>query len=185
MRQLYIADQHFGHEKSIEYNNRPFNNVEEMDSEMIHRWNDAVCKQDHVYIGGDFCYRNEKPAYWYLEQLKGHLHLIIGNHDAKLLKDERAMRRFITVEKMQHISDNKKQICMCHFPIAEWNGYYKGHWHVHGHIHNRIDITAKFMSQFDRALNAGADITDYAPCTFDDLIEYNMKYRKLHKLNEN
>lgn len=34
---------------------------------------------------------------------------------------------------MQHITDyvdnHKHEICLCHFPIAEYNGYYKGHYH--------------------------------------------------------
>ena len=183
IRQLYITDPHFGHEQSIEYNSRPFNNVDEMDREMIYMWNDVCCRSDHIFIGGDVCYRNEKPAYWYVEQLKGHLHLIIGNHDVDwIMKDERAMRRFVSVDKMRHISDNKRHICMCHFPLAEWNGYYRGHWHVFGHVHNRIDRSARFMAESEKALNAGADIIGYKPCTFDDLIRYNIEFKEKNNL---
>jgi calcineurin-like phosphoesterase family protein len=79
---------------------------------------------------GDFAYRNDKPAEWYLRQLKGHKHLIIGNHDGDTLKNEKAMAYFESVDKMIHVTDGDKQICLCHFPIAEWNGYYKGAWHI-------------------------------------------------------
>ena len=34
--------------------NIPFSSVEEMNSEMIKRWNSVVTKQDNVYILGDF-----------------------------------------------------------------------------------------------------------------------------------
>ena len=175
--QYYISDLHFGHAQSIGFNNRPFNNVEEMDEFMINAWREKVKRTDDVYIIGDICYRNEKPAWWYVEQLTGHLHLVIGNHDRELLKDNRAVGRFVSIEKMMHISDNKRQIHACHFPMAEWNGYYKNAWHVYGHIHNRIDTSAKFMSGFPKALNAGADINGYVPVTLDELISNNNAWR--------
>lgn len=88
------------------------------------------------------------------------------------------MGRFMSVEKMMHVSDNKRQICLCHFPIAEWNGFYKGHWHVYGHIHNRKDGAYQYMKQFDKALNAGADINQYMPVTFDELIINNKIFKE-------
>ncbi len=42
-----------------------------MDEAMISLWNQRVNRDDNVYILGDFCYRNEKSAEWYLSQLKG------------------------------------------------------------------------------------------------------------------
>lgn len=44
-------------------------------------WNDRVQADDEVWILGDFCYRAEKGPEWYLRQLKGRKHLIVGNHD--------------------------------------------------------------------------------------------------------
>lgn len=176
--QYYISDLHFGHAKSIEFNQRPFRNVDEMDHYMIDAWNAKVARTDHVYILGDICYRNEKPEEWYLEQLKGHMHLIMGNHDVRLLKNERAMGRFMSVEKMMHVSDNKRQICLCHFPIAEWNGFFKGSWHVYGHIHNRTEGAYKWMYRYDKALNAGADINGYVPAAFDELILNNKVFKE-------
>ena len=43
-----------------------------MDEAMISLWNQRVNHDDNAYILGDFCYRNEKSAEWYLSQLKGH-----------------------------------------------------------------------------------------------------------------
>ena len=62
-----------------------------MDEAMISLWNQRVNRDDNVYILGDFCYRNEKSAEWYLSQLKGHKHLVLGNHDTSLLDNEIAM----------------------------------------------------------------------------------------------
>lgn len=61
---------------------------------------------------------------------------------------------------MLHITDGRNQICACHFPIAEWNGFHKWHYHIYGHIHNRMDDTYEFMRKRERALNIY--LADYA-----------------------
>ena len=170
---LYISDLHFGHSNVINIDHRPFADRDEMDAIMIQLWNSRVSPDDHVYIVGDFCYRSGNTADWYLRQLKGHKHLIIGNHDGDTLKNEKAMSYFETVEKMMHVSDNGKQICLCHFPIAEWNGFYKGHWHIYGHIHSRLDDTYYFMRNREHALNAAACINNYTPVSMNELIRNN------------
>ena len=178
---LYISDLHFGHSNVINFDHRPFADREEMDSVMIRLWNSGVTDEDHVYIIGDFCYRSGNTADWYLRQLKGHKHLIIGNHDGDTLKNEKAMIYFESVEKMMHVSDNGKQICLCHFPIAEWNGYHKGHWHIYGHIHGRLDDTYYFMRNRERALNAAACINNYTPVSLNELIRNNQNFKEMHK----
>lgn len=69
---LYMTDLHFGHRSVIGFDHRPFSDVEEMDAALIELWNRRVRAEDHVYIIGDFAYRNEKSEEWYLRQLKGH-----------------------------------------------------------------------------------------------------------------
>lgn len=167
----YIGDTHFGHKSVITFDNRPFKNVEEMDRVIIQRWNSRVQKKDNIYIVGDFAFRSEHPEEWYLEQLKGRKYLIIGNHDNKLLKNEKAMGYFEDVDKMMHVADNGHQICICHFPLAEWNGFYKGSYHIYGHIHNSRQDTWEFMKTRQRAYNAGCMFHNYAPVTFRELME--------------
>ena len=48
------ADHHFGHANIIEYTNRPFASVEEMDAALIAAWNERVTDYDLVYHLGDF-----------------------------------------------------------------------------------------------------------------------------------
>ena len=133
----YIGDLHFGHKNIIDFEQRPFASVEEMDISLIQAWNKKVKEEDSVYIVGDFAYKNARPEEWYLRQLKGKKYLIIGNHDGRLLKNEAAMSYFEKVDKMMHVMDDKDHISICHFPIAEWNGYHKGSWHIYAHVHNK------------------------------------------------
>ena len=170
---FYIADLHFGHKNVIDFDHRPFSNLESMDRTLIELWNRKVTDADHVYIIGDFACRNTKGEEWYLQQLHGHKHLIIGNHDMKLLNNAAALSCLESVDKMKHISDSGTQICLCHFPLAEWNGYYRGHTHIYGHIHNAKNEAAHFMRTKSHALNAGCMINGYAPVTLSELIANN------------
>lgn len=59
---FFTADPHFGHTNIIRYENRPFASAEEMDQELIRRWNETVSPEDTVYLLGDFSfYGKENP----------------------------------------------------------------------------------------------------------------------------
>ena len=52
-RKLYIADWHYAHANILAFDNRPFKTVEEMNKELVKRWNAAVDPGDTVYVLGD------------------------------------------------------------------------------------------------------------------------------------
>ncbi|MCD8076536.1 MAG: hydrolase [Lachnospiraceae bacterium] len=181
----YIADPHFGHKNAIRFDNRPFADVDEMDRVMIENWNRRVREEDDVYILGDFCFRTKQEPQWYLERLKGHKHLIQGNHDRALVKNEAASGYFESIDPLLGIFDQDKKIVLCHYPIAEWYGYFKGVWHIYGHIHLGLrGDTGAFMRTKERALNAGCMINGYMPVTFEELVVNNERFRNEEKNRE-
>ena len=175
---LYTSDLHFGHSNVINFDHRPFLDREEMDRILIKLWNSRVQPDDTVYILGDFCFRCDKPADWYLRQLKGHKILIQGNHDQAVMENPAALKLLEGVEKMMHVKDGGHNICLCHFPIAEWNGFYKGSWHIYGHIHNKKNETYKFMKTRERALNAGCMINNFTPVSMNELKRNNEIFKE-------
>lgn len=175
---LYTADIHFGHSNVIKFDNRPFANREEMDNEIICRWNKRVSSEDHVYILGDFCYRSDKAPDYYLKKLKGHKHLIIGNHDSELMQNEVAVSLLDSIEQIMVIKDEDKKICLCHYPMAEWYGYYKGYYHIYGHIHGRKNEAYDFFREKDHALNAGCMLNYYVPVSFNELLINNQIFKQ-------
>ncbi len=175
---LYTADLHFGHRNVINFDHRPFLDVDEMDMAFIKLWNSRVSSDDQVYIVGDFAYKADKDEAWYLHILRGHKHLIIGNHDGHLLQNHRAMSYFESVEKMMHISDGEHQIVLCHYPMAEWYKSRHGSWLIYGHIHNNKDSTYDFMKTLDHALNAGACLNNYTPASFNELVRNNRIFQE-------
>ena len=174
----YISDLHFGHRAVLDFDQRPFFDVQEMDRVLIYSWNNRVTKNDQVYILGDFAFKNEEPFSWYLKQLAGQKHLIIGNHDKKLLKDEEAMGYFVSVDYQLAVTDNQKHLILSHFPFAEWDGFYRDVYHIYGHIHNKRNDAFQHMRKYETALNAGCMINNYCPVSFKELIWNNQIFKE-------
>lgn len=80
MKYWLIADPHFGHEKVIQYCDRPFHNAEEMNETIIRNWNNVVGKEDTVFVLGDYSFGREL-AREITPKLNGKKILIKGNHD--------------------------------------------------------------------------------------------------------
>ena len=166
----YIADTHFGHDNIRRLSNRPFKTIEEMDRAIIDNWNSRVSDNDVVYILGDFSYKSEDPIS-YLKQLKGRKHLIIGNHDSRLLKNPACKKYFVEISDIKMVNDNGTQIVCCHYPMVEWNGYYRNVLHFYGHIHNNFDNeTNQYISKVKNAYNVGVDIIGFMPRTLGEIL---------------
>ena len=56
MKRYVISDTHFNHSRILEYCQRPFDNVEEMNEVIINNWNKVINEDDIVYVLGDFCF---------------------------------------------------------------------------------------------------------------------------------
>lgn len=69
------------HKKIIEYCNRPFKTIEEMNKKIIKNWNSIVNKRDQVWHLGDFGFGNQEQISQIVSQLNGNIFLIKGNHD--------------------------------------------------------------------------------------------------------
>lgn len=172
----YISDLHLGHKNIIDFCNRPFDTVEEMNETLIENWNARVRPCDHVYLVGDFMYRSAVSAKKVLEQLSGRKHLIVGNHDAKWMKSLKLGDHFESVDMMLAVSDRGRNVVLCHYPMMTWPG--RKSFHVYGHIHNNTDMPYwPLLATYDNALNACVEVNGYQPVTLDELIASNEAWR--------
>ena len=168
----YTSDLHLGHANIIKLCNRPFSNIEEMDEALISNWNARVHRDDHVYIIGDLAFRNVQPIVNYLDRLKGKKHLIVGNHDAKWMKQVRMSDYFESVDTLLEAIDKNRKTVMCHYPMMSWPG--KGSYLIHGHVHGNKHMNYwPLLKTYDLALNASVEINDYQPVTLEELIKNN------------
>lgn len=189
---FFTSDLHLGHRNIIETCGRnavncgqDFATVEEMNAFLIDKWNQKVTAEDDVYILGDLSYRSGVSVKTYLKQMKGHKHLIIGNHDFQWMKNVPDLEHYFdSVSHMEVLQMDEKLLTLCHYPMLEWNGSRRAgdqttslSWLIHGHIHNGRTGSYEYIRDHQPcALNAGVDINHYEPVTFEELLENNNRW---------
>lgn len=169
MNYWFTSDTHFGHVSIIKHCNRPFASVEEMDEEMVKRWNSVVGNGDIVYHLGDFSLiRDAHKIQDYVKRLKGQIHLIYGNHDAKRMQ---FLKGFADVKPYKEVKVNNQKVVLFHYPILSWNGMHRGTWHLHGHSHGsgKRDLSV-------RRFDVGTDVWNFTPLSFDQVADEMKKH---------
>lgn len=131
MKFFAIADMHFGHEAVIRYCNRPYQTVQEMDEDLIKRWNETVSNKDTVLVLGDVCFGSKEYAKSIISRLNGKKILIMGNHDnwsEQFYRDA----GFHTVSRFPILWNNFYLLSHAPLQLSETTPYYN----LYGHIHN-------------------------------------------------
>lgn len=174
----YIADTHFGHSNIIRYDNRPFDNVQEMDEALIDRWNETVTDDDTVYVLGDFSWYPEDKTLEILDTLVGRKVLVKGNHD---MVSPKISRQFTRVCDYAEIMDTGTKVILSHYPMPFWNGQFRNSVHLYGHVHNShqwnvCESLRRELKQLQdipmRMYNVGCmmEWIDYTPKTLTEII---------------
>lgn len=156
-----ISDTHFGHEKTcttFKRSNgsplRPFANADEMNEEMVRRWNAVVRPNDKVYHLGDVVInRKFLPI---LDRLNGKKRLVRGNHDIFPTKDY--LKYFDEIYGVRVLAD----MILSHIPLARDCITERFNVNVHGHLHaNSMDD--------DRYICVCVENINYMPISIDDV----------------
>lgn len=187
MRKLYISDLHFDHANVIKFDQRPFDSVDEMNDKLIENWNNTVDKDDMVYILGDFCWKKQDRWLELLNQLSGQKTLIMGNHDLKQMSNS-LKSKFCDIKEYKEITDDGRQVILCHYPIVCFKNHYYGAYHLYGHVHTTYEFTltesAKDTQEnvYDvvcNMYNVGCMMPymNYTPKTLDEIIEGYKSYK--------
>lgn len=79
----FASDTHFGHERILDFTNRPFGSIREMNDALIANINEKVKPEDELYILGDYSFKmTAADAADLRRNIKcKKVHLIPGNHD--------------------------------------------------------------------------------------------------------
>lgn len=186
----FISDTHWNHFSKlkgigiIQYTDRPFQSVEEMDETLIYNWNKVVKKGDTVYHLGDFCFGKINVFESYIKRLNGQINILANwnHHDKLWLKDFKGATLTATGEICQleesivELNYNKVLFVLCHFPFAVWNKKHYLSFHLYGHTHRNIIDDHLSMSVSVENIN-------YTPISFGQVLnvynwrikEYNLK----------
>lgn len=156
----FTADEHYGHNKIIEYCNRPFDSIKEMDRYMIEQHNKVVTSHDTTVHIGDFCLASRKyndVLSGYVQRLKGNHIFIPGSHDYWM---KGGPKRNSIWQKMI----NKQKIVCCHYSMNVWPASHYGAWHLFGHSHGKREGVGK-------SFDVGVDAHEFRPWSFDEIQE--------------
>jgi len=167
----FIADTHFYHAAVIDFCQRPFRDVVDMNEQLIKNWNKVIkSPKDEIYILGDFVYHGTgEQAAAILKRLRGKKYLIRGNHETYLKDQDFDISLFEWVKDYYSFKYEKRKFDLFHYPILEWDGYYHDAIQLYGHVHNsRPDYFERLLGI--NALNVGVDMINYRPISIDEVI---------------
>ena len=170
-----VSDTHFGHAGVCRFTHpddpdvklRPWDNADEMDEEMIRRWNDRVRPSDKVYHLGDVVIN--RKALKTLHRLNGDKVLIRGNHD---IFPDVEYREYFRELRAYHVMNG---MILSHIPIhPESLGRFGVN--IHGHLHAsrvKIEPVGKYgIPVIDTRYHCVCvEQTDFAPILFEDVIK--------------
>lgn len=159
------ADLHLGHEKIIDYCQRPFNSIQEMNETLINNWNNTVTDKDIVLFLGDMAFGNKETIKPLVSQLKGQIYMIKGNHckhfstkfwlECGIKKILPQGYKLIIPQK-----DNETlRYILSHQPLAD-NLIPDEFINIHGHIHN-VPLSNNFNTYIHRCVSM--ELIDYKP----------------------
>lgn len=156
----FTADWHIGHKNVIDFDNRPFRNLDHMHNVLINNFNSTVSSFDITYFLGDAGLCNTRVLKDVIGCLRGTKVLLLGNHD----KGVNAMYGigFDAVLYAAEMRIAGQRVTLSHCPLLgvkreqnegmvggvdgeHWHGETRhqrfsvadtGQFHLHGHIHS-------------------------------------------------
>jgi calcineurin-like phosphoesterase family protein len=171
------ADTHFGHRNIIKYCNRPYDNIEDHDKDILQNINDSAKTDDHLYILGDFCMGNPLK---YLSQIKCRkLHFVLGSHDKQMWAHK---DMFIEFKDKIITSINGITVVMTHCAHLVWEKSHYGSVHAFGHSHGNLGNSREtiFNNEYSRAVSliisrakmhdVGVDGHNFKPYSFEEFM---------------
>lgn len=184
------SDEHFYHTRVIEYCNRPFATVEEMNEIMILKWNQVVKPTDTVFCFGDFSMAF-RSVELFTKRLNGYKILIAGNHDFvhpahKKSRNPENQQKWIE----SYLANGWNEVHITaeieipgvatvnanHLPYIEPGDSGQdirhakhrlvndGRWLICGHVHQH-------WTQRYKMINVGVDVRDFRPITFKEIAD--------------
>lgn len=156
---FFTSDLHIGHRNVIEFDKRPFRDLDHMHETLIANYNASVKHEDTCFFLGDIALGRSSDVEMVIAKLQGTKVLILGNHD----KGSSAMKRmgFDVILNTASLVIAGRIVTLSHCPLRgvyresveamkgaqpgeHWHGELRhskysledfGQFHLHGHTH--------------------------------------------------
>jgi calcineurin-like phosphoesterase family protein len=157
LTKFVTADNHFDHFNIIRYESRPYSSTEEMNLDMIEKWNSVVSPEDEVYNLGDIALAKTEFIVWLSYQLVGKIYLVKGNHDKKSNTFYQSLG-WTVFNKPIVWHDRKVVLSHARKPVDP------GWINIHGHSHSKgVNDKSHYCVSVEN--------TNYTPINLNDLIK--------------
>ena len=161
----FSSDYHFNHKNIIQFCNRPFKTIREMNRTIIENHNSKVGKNDTVFFLGDFCFDTSRIEFEMLiERMNGRFVFIRGNHD----RNNKLKSAIYSVE----LKTEGKKIQLVHKPQDITEGY---DLYLVGHVHEKWKFRKVYNTYM---INVGVDVWDFYPVHMKQILKALKKWRK-------
>lgn len=167
MATFLIGNCQFGRSAVIKQNKRPFENVIDMNEEMIQRWNAVVTDEDTVIHLGNFAW-DPTTAEEAMGRLSGKtIYLLPGENDQAILDilTQGALPSHVKV--INRIFENSQlKATFSYWPLMEWPQKNKGNYLYYGYY------SPKYKSDHKKKMiNMACEFWNYTPARIDNLIK--------------
>lgn len=147
---FYSSDWHLFHKKIQEYcpYSRKGDTPEQMTEMILENISAQTRPGDVIYNMGDVSFGTFDQTLEALSKIKkmrvAH-HLVLGNHDHRIRKDQVLQSKFDSISDINTVSVGRQVIVMCHYPMSVWDRAHYNSWQLFGHSHGSHQATGKSM----------------------------------------
>lgn len=155
----FWSDLHLNHKAILEYEKRPFNDIESMNIALLENWQKIVKHNDIIFTLGDFTFHTKKDYISnILQELPGHKILILGNHDR-----QKSVKWWLDVgfdEVYKYPVIYEGFYILSHEPV--YINKQMPYVNIHGHIHGN-------KYEGNQYINVSVEHTEYKPINFEEI----------------
>lgn len=176
--EYFTSDHHFCHKNILKFENRPYQDIEEMNEGLIESWNKVVSEKDIVHHVGDFSMGNQAKSIEIAKRLNGKIIIYKGNHD-----ESNKLKRMLkegAIEEYHMVGDYIKrdgfQLWLTHYPLEI--GFRPKKYSIHGHIHsnyssflNQVNVGVDSPLFYGKEQRKGEELSFGEPVSLDLLLE--------------
>ena len=169
----FTSDLHFCHDRAFMFEPRGFTNIDDHDKTIIENWNKTITDEDEVYLLGDLMLNDNEKGMSYMRQLKGKIHIILGNHDTPMRASLYAtLPNVLEVVHAAQIKYKGKMFYLSHYPTVTsageaQKGPEKVLYSLFGHTHQQTN----FYNDSYFIYHVGLDSHNNYPVSIEQVIE--------------
>lgn len=164
MNRFVTSNLQLGRPSVIEKYGRPFENVDQMTSQIVKNWNSVVGKNDLVYHLGNFAW-DPKTAQDAISQLNGTIWFIPGEIDGAVLELNNKGMLLGSSIKPSIMPLEKMKVTISYWPLKEWPKKNEGFWSLIGHPLLEYKSDPK-----ERVINVSTDLWGFKPQNLQHIV---------------